>query len=43
MFNFDYITKKKKKHNQNWPEIPDHPYRILIVGDYGSGKTKCIV
>ena len=29
MFNFDYITKEDiKKHNSNWPEIPDHPYRI---------------
>ena len=41
MFNFDYITKEDvKEHNSNWPEIPDHPYRILIVGESGSGKTK---
>ena len=33
MFNFDYITKEDlKEHNPNWAEIPDHPYRILIVG-----------
>ena len=19
-------------HNSNWPYIPDHPYRILIIG-----------
>ena len=32
MFNFDFITKEDiKKHNPNWPEISDHPYRILIV------------
>ena len=32
MFNFDYITKEHiKEHNPSWPEIPDHPYRILIV------------
>ena len=32
MFNFDYIKKEViKEHNPNWPEIPDHPYRILIV------------
>ena len=31
MFNFDYITKEDiKEHNVNWPEIPEHPYRILI-------------
>ena len=34
MFNFDYITKEDiKEHNPNWPEIPDHPYRILIIED----------
>ena len=34
MFNFCYITKEDiKEHNPNWPEIPDHPYRILIVLD----------
>ena len=33
MFNLDYITKEDKKvHNPNWPETPDHPYRILLVG-----------
>ena len=26
-------------HNLNWPYIPDHPYRILIIGGSGSGKT----
>ena len=26
-------------HNPNWPYIPDHPYRILIIGGSGSGKT----
>ena len=28
-----------KEHNLNWAEIPDHPYRLLIVGDSGSWKT----
>ena len=38
MFIFDYITKEdKKEHNPNWPEIPDHAYRILIIGGSGSG------
>ena len=33
MFNFDYITKQDiKEHNPNWPEIPDHQYRLLMVG-----------
>ena len=26
--------------NQNWPYIADHPYRTLIIGGSGSGKTK---
>ena len=44
MFNFDYITKEDiKKHNPNWPEISDHPYRILIVGGSGSGKTNTLL
>ena len=41
MFNFDYITKEDiKEHNTNWPEIPDRPYRIFIIGGSGSGKKK---
>ena len=43
MFNFDYITKEDiKEHNPNWPEIPNHPYRIL-VGSSGSGKTNSLL
>ena len=42
MFNFDYVTKEdiKKTQNANWPKVPDHPYKILIV--YGSGPEKTI-
>ena len=40
MFNVDYITKEDiKEHNPNCPGIPDHPYKILIVGGFGSGNT----
>ena len=40
MFNFDYITKEDiKELNSNWPEIPNHLYRILIVGGSGSEKN----
>ena len=43
MFNFDYITKEDiKENNLNLPEIPDHPYRILIVGCSGSGKRNAL-
>ena len=32
MINFDDVTKENiKKHNPNWPEIPGHPYIILII------------
>ena len=38
MINFDdYVNENKTEHNKNWLYIPDHPYRILIIG--GSGKT----
>ena len=44
MFNFDCITKEDiKEHNPNWPEIPDHPRRILIIGGSGSGKTNALL
>ena len=40
IFNLDDITNKNnKEHNENWPFIPDHPYRILIIEGPGSGKT----
>ena len=39
MINFDDVTKENiKKLNPNWPQIPDHPYRILITG--GSAMEK---
>ena len=43
MTNFDkYTNENKRKHNPNWPYIPDHPYRILIGGS-GSGKTNTLL
>ena len=43
MINYDYITKESiKSHNPNWPQIPDHQYRMLIVGDSESGKTNVL-
>ena len=39
----DYVNENKIKHNKNWPYIPDHPYRILIIGDSGSGKTNLLL
>ena len=44
MINFDnYFNENKTKHNKNWPYIPDHPYRILITGGLGSGKTDLLL
>ena len=44
MFNFDYITKEDiKEHNPTWPEIPDHPYWILMTGGSGWGKTDALL
>ena len=44
MINFDdYVNENKIKYNKNWPYIPDHPCRILIVGGSGSGKTNLLL
>ena len=31
-----------KENSPNWSQIPDHPYRILITGGSGSGKTNSL-
>ena len=44
MINLDSITdENNKEHNEEWPYIPDHPYRILIIGGSGSGKTNTLL
>ena len=44
MINFDnYTNENKPEHNLEWPYILDHPYRILIIGDSGSGKTNALL
>ena len=44
MFNLDDITNgNNKDHNKKWPYIPDHPYRMLISGGSGSGKTNALL
>ena len=35
----DYTNENKIKHSLKWSYIPDHIYRILIIGDSGSEKT----
>ena len=44
MINLDnIINDNNKNHNEKWPNIPDHPYRILIIGVSGSGKTNILL
>ena len=44
MINFDdYANENRTEHNEKWPDIPDHPYRILIIGGSGSGKTNLLL
>ena len=44
MINLDNIVNKSnEKHNEKWPYIPDHPYRFLIIGGSGSGKTNTLL
>ena len=39
----NYTNENKTEHNSKWPYIPDHPYRILIIGGSGSGKTNVLL
>ena len=44
MINFDdYTNENIIEHNSKWPYIRDHPYRILIIGGSGSGKTNALL
>ena len=44
MINFDdYVNENKTEHIRNWPYIPDHPYRILMIGGSRSGKTNVLL
>ena len=44
MINLDSITNENnKEHNEKWSYILDHPYRILIIGSSGSGKTNTLL
>ena len=44
MINFDdYTNENIVEHNSKRPYIPDHPYRILIIGGSGSGETNALL
>ena len=43
VISFDDVRKENiKEHNLRWPQIPDQPYKILIIADSGSGKTNSL-
>ena len=44
MISLDSIANKnKKERNEKWSFTPNHPYRILIIGGSGSGKTNTLL
>ena len=44
MINFDdYVNENENEHDKNWSYIPDHPYRILIMGGSGPRKTNVLL
>ena len=44
MINLDnIINDNNEKYNEKWPYISNHPYRILIIGGSGSGKTNTLL
>ena len=44
MINIDeYTNDNKTEHNPKWPYILDHPYRVIIIGSSGSGKTSALL
>ena len=44
MTNFKDVTRESiQEQNPDWLQIPDHSYRILIVGDSWSDKTNALL
>ena len=44
MINLDNIVNNnKERYKEKWPNIPEFPYRILIIGGSGSGKTNTLL
>ena len=38
-----YDQSVEISHNPKLPYLPDHPYRILIIGGSGSGKANVLL
>ena len=44
MINFDdYANEKKTEYNLSQPYIPNHPYKVLIIGGSGSGEANALL
>ena len=44
VINFDNIIKENAKmHNPNWPQILDHPCKVVIIGGSRSAKTNALL
>ena len=44
MINFDnYTNGNKIEHNLNWSYIPNHLYRVLMIGGFESGKANALL
>ena len=39
----NYDEPVEMGHSPNWPYIPSHPYKILIIGGSGSGKSNVLL
>ena len=39
---YSIANENNKEHNEKWPFIPDHSYRILIIGRSGSEKINAL-
>ena len=39
----NYDESVEMNHNLNWPYIPNHPYRVLIIGGLASGKISMLL
>ena len=39
----DFDESVKINHNLNWTFVPEHPYRILFITRWGSGKNNVLL
>ena len=39
----DYTNENKTEQNLKCPYVPDHPYRIVIIGGSRLGKTNALL